>query len=471
MIDILPVSMRPGLLFCKLSLIGLVFCRLGPMEEEMADTGGDDNAEEVDGQAVMKVVDGTGKNKEGEESIEMKTSPGPDTETNKKLPNGQVVGNCDQEVLLEDDEEVICLSDEGIENIEEAIMEEHEDDVKDSCKSNGDSMGEEEEEEADEIVVEREIRLDPSGQVIVCEGGEKLVCAEKDSLNNDVDTNAPFKDSLEGSRGTSSTKERSRSRTFRSRSRSRSDGSKNWSKRSRQRSRSKSRLSGNRFKELSPNEGSDQVDFVVVDCTSDDNGASDAQDEGDSDDVEVIKSNLAFAERDRRKRRRSRSRSRSSRRRRSPSRERSRSRNMDWRRQDERERRGRWEDSGQRRRNGREEERRDREWKDKSGAFLARLGVSVEESGPSYLDSLNLPSLQQLANLTQPPPMFNRRHTAFPPPVSNPVPGPSFPDPGGSSEQRWTPHPAARPSTSVGQDLDFRHSEVLRPGICLLKYN
>merc|ERR1719341_1769816 len=245
-------------------------------------------------------------------------------------------------------------------------MEQHEDDVKDSCKSNGDSMGEEEEEEADEIVVEREIRLDPSGQVIVCEGGEKLVCAEKDSLNNDVDTNAPFKDSLEGSRGTSSTKERSRSRTFRSRSRSRSDGSKNWSKRSRQRSRSKSRLSGNRFKELSPNEGSDQVDFVVVDCTSDDNGASDAQDEGDSDDVEVIKSNLAFAERDRRKRRRSRSRSRSSR-----------SRNMDWRRQDERERRGRWEDSGQRRRNGREEERRDREWKDKSGAFLARLGVSV----------------------------------------------------------------------------------------------
>ena len=418
------------------------------------------NAGDIDRQVITKTDD----NDEAFQSNTQKSLPKAESHD-----DGKMLESCDQEMLQkskEKDEDIICLSDERTENKDGAV-EQHEDDMKDSCASNGDTMGVEKEED-DEIVVEREIRLDPSGQVIVSEGGEKLVCTEKDSLNNNVDTNAvnerPIKNSLEESMGTSSTKEGSRSRTFRSRSRS---GSKSWSKRSRQRSRS--RQSGNRS-ELSPNKDDDQVDFVVVDCTSDDNGVCDAQDEGDSDDVEVIKSNLAFAERDRRKRRRSRSRSRSSRRRLSLSRERSRSRsrNRDWRQKDERrqwESRGRWEDSGQRRRSGREEERRDREWKDKSGAFLARLGVSVEESGmvgPSYLDSLNLPSLQQIANLNQSsehqPTMFNRRH----PPVFNPMSRDSFPDPVGSTEQRWNPYPASGPS--VGQDLDFRHSEVLRPG-------
>ena len=440
----------------------------------MADKPGDDNTEDVDGQqAVRKVV---GDAREKLEKVEEEKGEESGTRTNKNLPNGQVIGKCDQDVLLEDDEEVICLSDE------EATVEQNEDDVKDSCQSNGDTM--EEEGGENEIVVEREIRLDPSGQVIVSEGGEKLVCAEKDSLNNNFDANAvierPLKDSIEESMGTRSTKERSRSRTFRSRSRSRSDVSNSWKKRSRQRSRSRSRRhSGNQFEEFSPNKSDDQFDFVVVDCTSDDDGGGDAQDNGDSDDVEVIKSNLAFAERDRRNRRtrsrsrsrRSRSRSRSSRRRLSLSRERSKSHNRDWRQKDERRQRGRWEDSRHGRRD--DERRRDREWKDKSGAFLARLGVSVDErSGPSsYLDSLNLPSLQQLANLNQPPPphhpIFNRRHQ---PPVCNPVPGTSFSEPGGSTEQRWNPFPAARPSSCVGQDLDFRHSEVLRPGICLGKY-
>ena len=53
---------------------------------------------------------------------------GPDTETNKKLPNGQMIGNCDQEMLLEDDEEVICLSDEGTEDKVDAIEERYKDD-------------------------------------------------------------------------------------------------------------------------------------------------------------------------------------------------------------------------------------------------------------------------------------------------------------------------------------------------------
>ena len=294
------------------------------------------DAVELDNDAEQKFETVSDVEEKRKENTEIKVPS--DTQKNKMFPSSLVIENCDQEELEESKEmeaEIICLSDETENN--EKALEKCEDDVKDSC----DAV--EVVEEEDEIVVEREIRLDPSGQVIVSEGGGKLVCAEKDSLNNDVDTNGvierPIKDSSEESMGTNSIKERSRSRAFRSRSRSRS----NTSKRSRQRSRSKSKPSRNRS-ELSPNKGDDQVDFVVVDCTSDDNGACDAQDEGDSDDVEVIKSNLAFAEREMRKRRRrSRSGSRSSRRRRSQSRERSRSHKGDRRQKDERRQ---WETRG-----------------------------------------------------------------------------------------------------------------------------
>ena len=374
-----------------------------------------------------------------------------------------------------DDEEIICISDS-----EKAIKTPKDD----SCKNKVDDLEVEEEEDDDDIVVEREIRLDPSGQVIVRVGGEKLVSAEKDSLNNLVDTDdvikRPENDSCKESMTTSNTKEKYRSEASRSRSRSRSNVSKSLRKRSGERSKGKD---GTIRPELSPRH-QEKDDFIVVDCVSDDDGAGNVQDEGDSDDVEVIKSNLAFAERERR-RRRSRSGSRSSRRRRRTlSRERSRSRSSNrsrrWAEDRERSRRERrdrerWEDSRQRRR---DEERRDREWKDKSGAFLAKIGVSVDHQrgengivGPSYLDSLNLPSLQQLADLNQPPPhhhtVFDRRHpTPSPPPAFNPFPQKLFTssNPGGSMEQRR--NPSGGPS--MGKDLDFRHSEVLRPGNYLL---
>ena len=115
-----------------------------------------------------------------------------------------------------DDEEIICISDS-----EKAIKTPKDD----SCKNKVDDL--EVEEDDDDIVVEREIRLDPSGQVIVSVGGEKLVSAEKDSLNNLVDTDdvikRPENDSCKESLTTSNTKEKYRSEASRSRSRSRSN--------------------------------------------------------------------------------------------------------------------------------------------------------------------------------------------------------------------------------------------------------
>ena len=67
-------------------------------------------------------------------------------------------------------------------------------------------------------------------------GGEKLVSAEKDSLNNLVDTDdvikRPENDSCKESLTTSNTKEKYRSEASRSRSRSRSNVSKSLRKRS-----------------------------------------------------------------------------------------------------------------------------------------------------------------------------------------------------------------------------------------------
>ena len=360
------------------------------------------------------------------------------------------------------DDEIICLSESEM-GVSLGSLQESGSNVKNSCdhdktkpariKESDETKNEDEE---DDILVEREIRLDPSGQVIVSEGGERLVCAERNSLNNHAG-------------------ERSSSRPSRSRSRSRSSVSTSWPKRPRSRSNRSKSNSQKRDEEEHIN-SSNQDNFIVLDCTSDDGSVGDTQDGNDDSDVEVIRSNLELAERER-SRRRSRSKQRNSRRR-SSSRERSRSRshyNRECRHEDDRwprepRRRERWEDSRWRRKN-RDEERRDREWRDKSGAFLARLGVRVDEKdkGSSYLDSLNLPSLDQLANLNylnpHQPPTFSRQ-PSFHPSDSTPHVQASPPIPGGSASQSWSSREAERPRQ--GQDLDFRHTEVLRPGNYLL---
>ena len=121
------------------------------------------------------------------------------------------------------DDEIICLS-ESETGDSLGTLQESGSNVKNSCDHDKTKSAHikdfdetKNEDEEDDILVEREIRLDPSGQVIVSEGAERLVCAERNSLNNHAG-------------------ERSSSRPSRSRSRSRSSVSTSWPKRPRSRS-------------------------------------------------------------------------------------------------------------------------------------------------------------------------------------------------------------------------------------------
>ena len=370
------------------------------------------------------------------------------------------------------------------------------------------------EDSTDDVVLEREVRLECDGRVVVREGNQVEEDGGKDLEAKHVETNVTEaeQDDVEDTAGNESDEDTSNTdvkvevktepseglsrrrnssphdkdgnmprsrRSARSRSRYRS--------RSRRRRRSISRTKRRRSRSISgrmSHETKDEevanLDFVVVDSTEIDEEPLPPGEEQDDDiiDMEVIKSNMAMAEGSRR-RSRSRSRSRSSRRRRVRSRSRNRERSRksleDWRRRVEQERKE--EERSRRRR--REERRKDEAWREQSDAFLARLGVAGGEAGFHRPP----PSLPAAAPASFPPCSSSReaggrrrsQEETMVSPWTLAQPPPEMRqevEAGGRIQEQEVggrrQEQEAGGRSSHGQDLDLRYSEILRPGNYLL---